>query len=642
MPGMQGKRPAFARRKDACLAALFLGAALGPAAAQAGEIELWSDATLDYKLTVSYAAAMRTKNPNNALINAPVDQFQSFLFPVQQAGQPAQVFSFTHTGLSSTINYDDGDRNFKRGSLINDRASGLGEIQFHWGNYGIEASGDGFYDQVYHHPNDNDAPDTVNKDAPTNQFTSATRYYDGQRTRLLDAYAYADWTLFDMNLNVRAGQQLVAYGQSLFLSGIALAQSRADATKSVVPGAEVKSILLPTNQISFRLGATDTLSVVGYYKLAFRATEIFPEGDFFSPSDAVGPGASFVYGSANPVAGGPSECNGLLTNFHLGNAAVPVTPALETTVCDLLFPVGALVNAPKTINAVRGPDIRPDPWGQFGGGVEYQVTSRTNLGLYYLRYDDANPAVNLNVGYAPFGFAPITGTPVTTQIINQPVPTTYNVDYYSGIHLYGATMSTVLGPFNVAGELNFRDGTDLPIDATISGVVSPVFTRGQTTQALLSAIYVNNPKFFYDDLAITAEAGYLHVNDVDAVASTPGIITHGNGDSLFYNRNAWGFQTLTIPTKHNLLDGWDLSTPISFGMLVKGTPSQAGAFGALYGQGDMRLGVSVNLQYLGNLEVGAGYNFFFGDPNKTIGDSLLKINPYMDRDNVTLHVAYNL
>ncbi len=642
MPTVRGERSSFVRKKGSRLAALFLGGALCQGAAHAGEFELWDGATLDYKLTVSYAAAIRTKNPNNALINGPVDEFQSYLFPVQQPNQPAQIFSFTHTGLPSTINYDDGNRNFKAGSLINNRATGLGELQFHWKNYGIVASGDGFYDQVYHHPNDNDAPSTVNTDLPATHFTHDTRYFDGQRVRLLDAYAYGDWTLFDMNLNVRAGQQLVAYGQSLFLSGIALAQSRADATKSVIPGAEIKSILLPTNQISFRLGLSNELSMVGYYKLAFRSTEIFPEGDYFSPADAVGPGATFVYGSANPLYGGPGECKGLLTNFHIGNTPTPVTPALENTVCALLFPVGQLLNAPKTINATRGPDIKPSDFGQYGGGLEYQVTARTNLSFYYLRYDDANPAVNLNVGYAPFGFNPITGAPVTTQIINQPVPNTYNVKYFDGIHLYGATFSTVLGPFNVAGELNFRDGTDLPIDSTISGVVSPVFTRGQTTQALISAIYVNNPKFFYDDLAFTMEAGYLHVNDVDAVASSPGIITHGNGDELFYNRNSWGFQTLTIPAKHNIFDGWDMSTPVSFGMLVKGTPSQAGAFGALYGEGDMRLGVSLNFQYLGNLEVGAGYNFFFGDPNKTIGDSLLKANPYMDRDYATFHITYNL
>ena len=289
MPTVRGER-AFVLKKGVRLAALFLGAAACQGVARAGEIDLWSDATLDYKLTVSYAAAIRTGNANNALINGPVDQFQSYLLPVQVPGQPVQVFSFTHTGLPSTANYDDGDRNFHAGSLINNRVTGLGELQFHWNNYGIELSGDGFFDQVYHHPNDNDSPETNNTDLPHTHWTDGARYYDGQRVRLLDAYAYGDFTLWDMNLNVRAGQHLVAYGQSLFFSGVALAQSRADATKAFIPGAEIKSILLPTNQVSFRLGVTNDLSMVGYYKLAFRANEIFPEGDYFSPADAVGPG----------------------------------------------------------------------------------------------------------------------------------------------------------------------------------------------------------------------------------------------------------------------------------------------------------------------------------------------------------------
>lgn len=371
-----------------------------------------------------------------------------------------------------------------------------------------------------------------------------------------------------------------------------------------------------------------------------RASEIFPEGDYFSPSDAVGPGATFVYGSANPFHGGPGECPGLLTNFHIGNTPVPVIPAsVENLVCNvILAPIGSVVEAPQDIITTRGPDLRPSSGGQYGTGVEYQITSRTNIAFYYLRYDDPNPAVQLNVGYAAFATKPV----ITTAIINQPTPTTYNVKYYDGIHFYSTAFSTVIGPFNVAGELNYRDGLDMAAATTISGVVSPVFTRGRISQALLSAIYVTNPHFFYDDLAFTAEIGDVYANGIDRLPLTPGIIPFGNGDTLFYSRNAWAFNTLTILTKHNVFDGWDMSTPVSFGMLVKGNPAMAGAFGALYGQGDTRLGLSLNFQYLGNLEVGVGYNFFFGNADATIGSSLLKANPYMDRDYATFHMAYNL
>ncbi|MDR3416991.1 MAG: DUF1302 family protein [Nevskia sp.] len=641
MPLPVRRQTFFVLKRGSGVLGLLLGYAACQGTAQAGTLDLWENASLDYKTTLGYGLAVRAHNANNALINGPVDSFQSYLFPVIPAGQPAQIFRFTQSGLPTTINFDDGDRNFKAGSLINNRVSALAELQFHWNNYGVVTSGDGFYDQVYHHPNDNNSPETNNTDLPHTHWTSGARYYDGQRFRLLDAYAYGDWTLFDMNVDLRVGQQLVAWGQSLFFSGIALAQSRADATKAFVPGAEVKSILLPTDQVALRLGVTNDLSLLGYYKLAYRASEIFPEGDYFSPADAVGPGATFVYGSANPLYGGPGECPGLLTNFHIGNTPVPVIPqGVENFVCNvILAPVGKALDAPKTINTIRGPDLRPSSGGQYGVGAEYQVASRTNVGLYFLRYDDSNPAVQLNIGFAPFTTKPT----ITTAIINQYVPTTYNVKYYDGIHLYGSSFSTVIGPFNVAGELNYRDGVDMPVATAISGVVSPVYTRGRISQALVSAIYVTNPHFFYDDLAFTMETGAVHVNGIDRLPNDiPGIIPLGNGDTLFYSRNAWAFNTLTIPTKHNVIDGWDMSTPISFGMLVKGNPSMAGAFGAFYGQGDTRLGISVNMQYLGNLEVGVGYNFFFGNPDETIGSSPLKANPYMDRDYATFHLAYNL
>src|SRR3546814_16493254 len=86
-------------------------------------------------------------------------------------------------------------------------------------------SGSAFYDDVYHHQNDNDAPDTVNKLGPDGlttpdpdyrKFSSETRFRDGQRARLLEASVYGTWWLGDeSSINLRLGQQLVAWGVSL-------------------------------------------------------------------------------------------------------------------------------------------------------------------------------------------------------------------------------------------------------------------------------------------------------------------------------------------------------------------------------------------------------------------------------------------
>src|SRR3546814_2294893 len=93
----------------------------------------------------------------------------------------------------------------------------------------------------------------------------------------------------DWSSDVCSSDLLVAWGESLFLSGVASAQSQADATKAFIPGTEIKDILLPTNQIAFNAAVNNDITLLGYYKLDFRPNEIFPVGDYFSPADVVGP-----------------------------------------------------------------------------------------------------------------------------------------------------------------------------------------------------------------------------------------------------------------------------------------------------------------------------------------------------------------
>ncbi|MGH6753061.1 MAG: DUF1302 family protein, partial [Bradyrhizobium sp.] len=337
--------------------------------------------------------------------------------------------------------------------------------------------------------------------------------------------------------------------------------------------------------------------------------------------------------------GGPGSCQGLLTNLHIGDTSLPIPGGVENFVCNvILAPLGQLANAPRYIYTYREKDIEPSNYGQWGLGLKYQLTSVTNVGLYHLRYHDPNPSVRLNVGYAPFGY--IGNTPVTTQLINQMVPVTYNVEYYDGIHMTSGSFSTVLGGINFAGELNYRDGAPTSVETLISGHLSPVYSRSKSGQLLISALYVTNPRLFFDDLAIVAEAGYLHMIDVDRVDSSPGIIVVGDGKQLVYDRDSYGGTALAIPTKHNVFPGWDFSMPITFAYL-KGNPAIAGAFGALYGDGDMRTSLGFSMTYLQNTQIGVGYNWFFGDAGKTIGNTTLAANPYVDRDYATLNVKYN-
>lgn len=611
-------RHRFAARMTGVFMAVSVCAAGGPA--QAASYEMGNGVELEYKVTTAYALAMRVKDPHGALINGPVDPLQPEVAP------PGQLVGFTHTGLSTTINLDDGNRNFRAGSLINNRVSALGEFKLKWENYGAVFSGSAFYDAVYDERNDNDSPDTVNKLGPNDKFSDGAKYYDGRRSRTLESYVYADFPMLeDSVLSLRFGKQLVAYGESLFFPGVSGAMAPNDATKAFVPGAEIKDILLPVYQAAVNFSYGLDFNAFGFYQLDWKPTEVFPVGDLFSVADLVGPGATFAYGSINPAA--LNGCPGLLG---------PLSP-----LCNLGGLGTPLLNAPPTINVQRLDDIRPDDDGQFGGGLRYQVTSVTGLGAYYLRYHSHNPTVQLNTDFAFIGS--VAGVPVTTSIVNQYVPTTYQVKYFDDIEMIAASFTTVLEPFNVAGEIIYRDGIDVSVQSIISGVLSPIYVRGEVYSAQLSSLYVSNPRIlWYDELAFVSEAKYLYVDQVETQPDSNGVIPVGDGNELFNDRKAWGYQMLALLTSRNIVAGWDLKNSFAWAHQVNGNPSTNGDFGPLFGEGDRRLGVTAGMQYLQNLEFSVGYNFFLGNPRKGVRGSIVKQNPVSDRDYVTFTIKYNL
>lgn len=647
-------------------------AALCAGGASAGSLDLFGIGT-EYKLTLGYAVARRMEEPEQALINGPIDIMQVSLNtnPLECPTLPTPCLgSFGHTGLPTTILFDDGNRDFRKGALLNNRVSAYGEVQFKLdrlglGDIGVVASGAGHYDRVFLEPNDNDSPDTVNRHMPIvdgrptgdpRAWTREAEETNGRRVRLLEAYAYGQWYLTDeIGLSLRAGRHLAAWGESLFFPGIVSAQGPFDATKANVPGVEIKEILLPVNQVSLQMSLTSKLTVLAYNQFDYGETEIYPQGDFFSPADLVGPGATFGYASINPLH--PEQCHKPSVN-----GAAPTAPG-QGPLCVL---AGQFTNQPFNIMTLRTPDQKPDDEDnkrQYGLGLKYSLLPNFNVGAYYIRYNNHNPGVRLNMGYAYVGDTG--GQPVTTQQFNVRVPVSYTVTYASDIEMKALSFSTVFWVFNIGGEIIRRENVDTSIEAVISGVVAPVGTRGDTTTAQMSLLYVNNPDFLmYDEVVVIGEFGYTVVDRSEARRNEDGICYTDptpnddtrpadcdpgkqpgeyleSGNTLFYDKSAYAGQVLILPKGRNVFSGWDIGTPISLAYL-DGTPSTPGVFGALYGDGDMRWSVGVTAQYLQNLEFALSYNGFEGDPDKHIGRSTLKANPYVDHDYLALSIKYNL
>lgn len=625
-----------------------LGVAALSAPAWAGSFDLPFGIDGGYKLTTTYSLAVRMQERADALADGEVDDFEPVRY--DQPDPDRRVIGFAHTGLPSTINLDDGNRNFDRYAPINNRLSAFYEVQLQRDNFGLLVNGTGFYDWVFHEDTDRDPvnPDDANDYGPNtlecsedrencayNQFNEGAVYYNGERSRLLEAYVYGDFFLTDdIAVNLRFGKHLVAWGESLFFPGIVTAQGPFDATKAFIPGAEIKEILLPVNQVSGTIAIGYNFSLMGYYQLDYKPTEVFPVGDFFSVADVVGPGAEMAYGSGNPAYG--DNCPGLF--------AVPGAPLDASILCQQGGGVGGdILLANRTIDVPRAPDIRPDKDGQWGVGVKQQVTPTTALGAYYIKYHNHNPTVNLNFGFATIGYNQATGEEITTEVINQSVPVSYNVKYFGDITMIAGSWTTTLFGLNFAGDVIYRDGIDVSVAADISGVLSPVFSPAKTYQANISSLYVANPKFwFYDEVAIVGEAAYLYVDEVEPIERFNGQEPRGDGTVLFYDGKAWAYQFLMLPKGRNVIAGWDIGTPVSFAHAANGYASTAGTFGSLFGEGDMRAGLSITAQYLQNLEIAIGYNWFMGNPRAVTKDSPIPSNPVADRDYATLSIKYNL
>jgi hypothetical protein len=630
----------------ALLAAVML---LAAAPAGAGDFEFLGTQA-KYSLTGSYAAAWRLQNPSSRNIDTP-----------GRAEVPVADF----LKYPESNNFDDGNRNFRKHALVNNRLSLLGEIEFSRNDFGLMLRGDAFYDEVYQSSrNDHDAPDRINTtQEPFNSFTDDARHFSGRRARLLDAYVYGTFYFGEeMALNVRLGRHIAAWGQSLFFSGVALAQAPADATRATVPGVDVKSILLPVNQLSLRFSVTNKLVLLGQYQFEFKPFELDPVGSYFSVSDLVGPGREFAYGLRNPLnmdnlAGfnltDPNDISGLLMTINeaLLDGALDLSgleALLLSLPLDLLPPIYLpvdginLLNAPEGLNPVYDGDIKPSSsHRQFGVGLQYALTPTTELGAYYLRYHQKTPAVVMNFGsldiFPENELLPGISIPaITTEMLGLSVPESYKIRYFDNVDLYALSISTMLFGVNVGGEIIRREGVDVLVDVD-NGVNGPVPTptRATTHQVLLNGIYTFRPPFYFDALIAVGEVGWVHASDVQGQPSQEGANEGEYFDGLTFDREAWALSTLLMLEKFNVISGWDMTIPIFYSHAVKNRAPLNGAFGSLFGQDDIRLGVSVELRRLNQLTLGLHYSGFIG------GKPHFLHRPYQDRDTIGISARYN-
>lgn len=435
--------------------------ALGMGVAQAGEtIELGDGLKFDWRLNVNYTLAMRAKDASPKLVSQ-------------------------------------GNRNFDKHDLTANRLATMFESKLHKGSSGLVFTASTFYDDVYH----------------DSKFNDRAKRMHGGYTRLLDTYAYTSFNMGQSRATVRVGRHVVNWGESTYFANIAAAQGPFDASKSSVPGTEIKESVLPEDQISTSIEVTPRWSLLGHYQFNYTETVLNAVGAYQSTSDLVGPGAK-------------------PTNY-----------------------------------------IRPSDAGQWGIGTRYRVSDETEVGLYYLNYNDRSPSVQ----YAADG--------------------TYSIRYFDNVKMLAGTVSTTFGKMTAYSEYSYRKGTPVNVGAY------NIPTRANQSQLNVGGMYNIGRTSLADDMVLLGEFAATRLHSLESGSLN---------DLSFRSRSTLAFSGTLSMSYPGIAEGWDMTIPISYMRQIKGR-SLVGSFGG--GQGDHRLSIGANFVYKSNLTLGISYIDFLGSPS---------------------------
>lgn len=414
--------------------------------AQALSFDLDNGMTLDVDTTVGYSAQWRREShdPN--------------------------VLAFPASNLGFLT--DDGNRNFDKGDMTQNQINFSTDLDLNYGDGGVFARARGWYDEVY------DDDDLIGTNTWTGQPKSFQK--DGlddhkSRLELQDLFWYHGFAMGDQYLSLRVGEQVVNWGESLFIQGgISTAMGPLDATKANAPGTALKDIFMPIGQVYGEMAVTDLLSIGAYYQYDWENTRIDAPGTYFNILDGLGQGS----------VGDPMETN-----------VIPGVGGNELVVSR----------------------DKPDE-GQYGIAIRYlaENLNSTEFGFYYINYNDFTPALE-------FLSNPNDGGSVNL-----------NQNYYEDIDLYGVSFGTVFGDMNVSGELSYRDGIPVRHNNTAGFAYAPA----EAIQAQVSGIYIFPQNPLADTLTFTGEIAHNRIIDFDYPGGIDSLVKDRSASSAVVSLSA--------------------------------------------------------------------------------------------------------
>lgn len=572
--------------------------------ASALEFEFDNGARLNWNTTVSVGASWRLDDPSRRLYTRAdgslIGLYSAPLIPGTAVG-PRDGLAGNHAAGDGNLNYASGDRFTTPFKIITD-------VEFKKGNYGFLVRAKAWYDEAL-----ND--EKVRVGAQSNEFngvrpglgpvpgfgpcTPATPpgtaclpmsppgqnlwpsaelsdegFEDEQKfdnVYLLDAYVYGSFAVGDSDLQVRLGNQVINWGESVFIQGVNQINP-IDVPAARRAGAELKEILLPVWAAYFNWGLNFG-SLEAFYQLQWNNTSVDGCGTYFTMTSTL-------------ISADPGSCRSItVVGGQTGNLAPGTSSPMIPQFGSQPFLVGA---TGAYVPAIKGREASDS--GQFGLAFRFPWDKiDTEIGLYAMNIHSRLPYSSGRAGTHPNEVP----EPYRTALINAGV---MGIDAYGGFYRSSPTSTTLYRNLMpglekgleaaVGNAIDLKSGTgfwEYPEDIQIYGVSAATNLFGWSTSAEVSYQVDVPAQVNGNDLIGASILGIGPYRAQAARAAAGGTGTYLQGYSLFDKTQ---FQVNGVKTVSNVLGAENMLVIGEVGMQWNNVPDYTRG-GVRYGRGFM-------------------------------------------------------
>ncbi|MGH8456366.1 MAG: DUF1302 domain-containing protein, partial [Stenotrophobium sp.] len=261
------RHPSHAGASPLALLAAAVALAVQSAPAAAFKFDLGSGFSGAFDSTISYGVQMRMQNRSCTLIGQDNGGCATLTAALPEASADAYF-----------LNADDGDLNYNNHDLFSENIKGTHELLLKmpddWTFFGRISE---LYDWRVGH-------------TARTPLASEARPYSVYNVMPLDLYLNKDFDWFGRSARIRVGNQVMSWGEDIFVLGGINSINAIDVRRYHVAGAQVKEFLRPAPMVSISTDVVQNVSMEAYWQWRWNGFLIDPTGTYFSSADPAGKG----------------------------------------------------------------------------------------------------------------------------------------------------------------------------------------------------------------------------------------------------------------------------------------------------------------------------------------------------------------